>query len=243
MQRTRTTSLTAVLVIGFATAGAHAVLVGTPGLPGQSVGFPFGANPGGRYQQVYGSALFQEGDVAINSLSFFTSAPAPSGAALAPGPFTLSLSTTPRGVDELAAPFASNVGANAAVVFSGALPAVSGGRFTFDLAAPFTYQPSAGNLLLDVQSPASTAPGVFFDTDNSVPSSRLFSTGPSLTPDTRTLVTDIGASPITPPSVTTPPSGGVGPSAGGNAVPEPASMALLGAGLLGMAGLRRRVAG
>ena len=223
MQITRTIGLAAVVIVSLAATDAQAVLVGTPGQAGQSVGFPFGANPGGRYQQVYDSSLFTTGAVSVTGLSFY-SASAP--ATLASGPFTLSLSTTSRGVDQLASPFDSNVGANSATVFSGTLPALSGGQLTFNLATPFTYQPAAGNLLLDVQSAASTTPGAFFSTDSSVASSRLFSTGGALTPDPRALVTNI----ITVPAVAA-------------AVPEPASLALLGAGLLGLAGLRRRVAG
>jgi hypothetical protein len=41
-------------------------------------------------------------------------------------------------------------------VYSGPLPAISGGMLTITFTTPFAYTPSAGNLLLDVQSSNAT---------------------------------------------------------------------------------------
>ena len=226
MQLAKTLGLTAALAASFATPQAHAVLIGTPGA-GPAFSQPFGANPGGLYQQIYARELFTEGSIRITSLSFFTSA-APA-APLGAGTYTLSLSSTARGLDGLEdgrltaetpalTVFNSNLGADNTVVFSGALPAVANGRLTFALTSAFNYNPNVSELLLDVRSTASNTPAVFFRAtgDGVEPVSRLVVTGSGATAQQFGLVTEI-----------------VG-------VPEPVSAALLGAGLLGLAGLRRR---
>lgn len=226
MHLSKILGVAAVLAASFATPQAHAVLIGTPGT-GPAVSQPFGANPGGLYQQVYAQELFTEGSVRINSLSFFTSSvpPIPVGS----GTYTLSLSSTARGIDGLEdgrltgetpalTVFNSNLGSDNTVVFNGALPAVSAGRLTFALTSAFTYNPNVGPLLLDVRSTGSNTPAVLFrGTEEGVElTSRLIVTNNSATAQQFGLVTDI------------------------TTVPEPMTAALLGAGLLGLAGLRRR---
>lgn len=226
MQFAKTLGLAAVLAASFATTQAHAVLIGTPGGPAFSQ--PFGANPGGLYQQIYSRELFTEGSVTITALSFFTSSvPA---APLATGTYTLSLSSTARGIDGLEdgrnpietptlSVFNSNLGPDNTVVFSGALPDVDAdGRLTFALTSAFIFNPNVAELLLDIRSTASDSPFVFFDaTEDGIElTSRLVVTNDGATAQPFGLVTDI------------------------TAVPEPLSAVLLGTGLLGLAGLRRR---
>jgi len=127
---------------------------------------PFGALVVGnsmRYQQVYDGSQFAavrpEGEfitaiyVRVDSVGGY-----PFGVILPNVAF--SLSTTPKGPDNLSTNFAENVGPDAAVIFRGRFE--SGSSYsptqspqTFQMviiATPwFFYRPSAGNLLLDVQ--------------------------------------------------------------------------------------------
>jgi len=74
----------------------------------------------------------------------------------------VSLSTTTKTHDQLSATFADNVGLDATVVFSGSLAISSlftpsnGGPKNFDiivpLTTPFTFDPAAGDLLLDIRN-------------------------------------------------------------------------------------------
>jgi hypothetical protein len=132
--------------------------------------FPFsdGSVPGissQRYQQVYGASAFSSasGPLLITDIFFRPDA------TLLGAPFSttipsiqINLSTTSAPVDGLSFTFADNVGANDTIVFNGALTlstaytGPSGGPKDFDisihLSTPFTYDPAAGNLLLDVRN-------------------------------------------------------------------------------------------
>ncbi len=137
------------LALGFspiASAGAGVLVVGAPGIFGNS--YPFG-DPvywAPEYQQVYGSSNFP-GPLSINGLVFYNSAP--TGTPLG-GDFTISLSTTSAPIGGLARPAASNIGADNTIVFTGALPSLSGNQFIIQFSTSFNYDPSHGNLLLDV---------------------------------------------------------------------------------------------
>ena len=140
--------------------------------------FPFLVTGGMRYQQVFDASEFSSlgGPQFINQLS------------LRNGPFVataftaniasiqISLSTIATAPDNLSTTFAGNIGANNTQVYNGSLTLSStngagpGNTHVFDVVinfqTPFLYDPSAGNLLLDVQnnSGADAAVGVnFFD--------------------------------------------------------------------------------
>lgn len=117
-----------------------------------------------RSQQVYDASIFggREGPVVIQSLLFradgYFSAEVPG--------ITVALSTTDRPVDGLSPVFAENVGADEAVVYRGPLPIFRGPSLpelgsmdvVVNLQEPFRFDPSAGNLLLDVLNPVGPLP-------------------------------------------------------------------------------------
>jgi uncharacterized protein (TIGR03382 family) len=181
----------------------------------------FGAD---RYQQVYNSFLFGANQVSISSITFYAA-----GSHFGPnadGTYTLSLSTTAASVNGLDTNMANNVGLNDETFFSGTLPAypsASGGPMTFTIASPFLYDPSAGNLLLDIQISGvtndSNAAFVSQSGDFGTDSSRMVNGGAS--PGTSYgLVTTFGL--------------------GTTSVPEPGSLTLAMIGLVAVAGLSRR---
>jgi PEP-CTERM motif len=94
--------------------------------------------------------------------------------------YQVTLSTTTQTVSGLSSTFASNVGADAKVVFDGPLTLTTantplaggtGGVKQFDLVTtlsiPFLYNPANGNLLLDIQATTGTNSGLSFDFDSS----------------------------------------------------------------------------
>jgi hypothetical protein len=90
------------------------------------------------------------------------------------------LSTTSTPVDGLDPTLADNIGPNNTVVFAGSLPSVSGEVLRFLLSTPFTYDPTQGNLLINVSSADADQPGpnFFFDTNGfPVPNNGIFSRG------------------------------------------------------------------
>ena len=188
-----------VLLISIAALAPHAVADSV--VPGnfanseapQNNRFPVFVDGGIRYQQVHDSSEFQfNGPRLITELAFRGDAQG-AGGALAPitvNDFTISLSTTQNGPDLLNNLFASNLGSDNTVVFSGSATFESDGfinpngtanfdfRFVFD--TPFLYDPSQGHLLLDVLNADTNNDdiGYFFDATDLDPTdgvSRLFS--------------------------------------------------------------------
>jgi len=132
-------------------APAMATLVVGSGATGAN-GFPFGFastsyGASTRYQQVYDDSNFS-GPLSITGVTFYSQSPPDS--TLNSGIFTVSLSTTSAAVDNLSPTFANNVGADNVLLFTGTLPALISGAFTLNFTSAFDYDPSLGNLLLDV---------------------------------------------------------------------------------------------
>jgi hypothetical protein len=190
--------------------------------------YPFGCPStdwGPEYQQVYNSGLFP-GPMTIGSLRFYHSYHVDIGT-LNSGTYVISLSTTSKAVNGLDnSNLANNLGPDDTTVFTGLLPpSVPFGSF-FDIFfdVGFPYDPSDGNLLIDVFSNTGSGGYAFLDAgifdDNS--SGRAYSAD-SGGRDTRSYGLLTGFN-----------------EGHANAVPEPATLPLVGLSLLGAAVARRR---
>ena len=110
---------------------------------GSSNAYPFNfSGYSGEYQQVYSASSFN-GPVDITAITFFTG---PISDSSITGNYTLDLSTTSASPLHLSTNYASNTGADNAVFFNGSVSS----SLTFT-GTPFLYDPSKGNLLLDVE--------------------------------------------------------------------------------------------
>jgi hypothetical protein len=164
-------ALAALFAVWFAASNlAHAdVTVGAPAATGSGDCIPFGCNffdfdETFDYQQVYGSTNFST-PITITDLEFFNTVDFSGGGTEAQaGSYVLSLSTTQAAVNGLSTDLSGNLGPDNTIVYSGGVPTLSGGVLRFVLSTPFTYDPSKGNLLLDVQVDYEDTEGlIFFD--------------------------------------------------------------------------------
>jgi hypothetical protein len=227
---------------------AHGATVVAPGVDASIEGdvenaFPFEAVQYGvatqRYQQVYGASAFASfgGPELITQIAFRPDASDGSAFTSTLANVRIDLSTTNAAVDGLSTTFANNVGANDATVYSGSLTLSSadtgpaGGPKAFDivinLTTPFLYDPSKGNLLLDVRNfGGSTGPLTYFDADNTFgdATSRVYTFSGGVNAATADGGTD---------------SLGLVTQFTATAVPEPGT-ALFGFALVGVAGISRR---
>jgi len=225
-------------------AMAGTVIVGTPADAGTGNSFPFGGNydsfADGQYQQVYTHSLFT-GPITITGLEFYNTQKNGGATAMNTGTFTISLSTTAADWNTLSPTAASNIGGDNTLVFSGSLAQTwaFGDTLSIAFSTPFTYTPGAGaNLLLNVVATGTgDAGGVIpFDTNGynngGLNGDTIFgrdyhnSVGYGGTP-----VVNSGYGLVT----------GFDTGGGTSATPEPATFALLGAGLAGLSLLRKRV--
>jgi hypothetical protein len=128
----------------------------TIGATDGSNGFPFGSGPDqefeyrGVYQQIYAASSFN-GQLSIDQIAFSTT---PFGERLSiSSSFALSLGTTASSPENLAPSYAANRRTDLTELFTGTVGVAAGGGgfdFIIPLSAPFVYEPSGGNLLLEV---------------------------------------------------------------------------------------------
>jgi hypothetical protein len=149
-----------------AMSAAAGVIIGLPPDSGVGNAFPFGGSYDGEYQQVYNRGQFS-GPITITDLEFYNTQVNWS-TEINSGTWTISLSSTSADWDTLSPVFASNIGPNNTLVFTGDLSQswAFGDTLQIPLSTPFTYDPLYGNLLMDVVASGTfTALNVFFDTN------------------------------------------------------------------------------
>lgn len=154
MNHCRTVSLlSCLLMLGTASAvGAESITIGTYNAESCA---PFMCNDSGtdvgqsiHYQQVYDASSFS-GIFEIGSITFFHDVNNFGAQVILGGTYEVSLSTTSTAVGTLDTTLANNIGADSALFFSGDLAGSSFPSFTI-FGTPFLYDPSLGNLLLNI---------------------------------------------------------------------------------------------
>jgi hypothetical protein len=187
---------------------------------------------GGVYQQVYAAGAFS-GPITITQIAFASSGAFSSGPGMANFNFNIGLSTSAAGPGGLSTNFLANRGSDFTQVFSGPLNVAISANDQFDLVidiAPFTYDPAAGSLLLDVSMNSTTlfsgGPALYFLAGFDPNSSRV---GRPTGGSCPTFEDGFGLQTRFTTTTTTP-------------TPEPGTMVLLGTSLAGLvAGFRKRL--
>ena len=142
-----------------------------------------------RLQLVYGASEFPPYPIIIDDIQWRPDVVNGGPVTTTISNIQVNLSTTPKKADQLSFTFSQNTGTNDTVVFSGAMnvassfTTLSNGTKAFDVELPlqtsFFYDPSKGNLLLDIRNFTGCSP-LFFNNivaSGSDTASRIFNSG------------------------------------------------------------------
>jgi hypothetical protein len=155
MKRLGFAALTLLLLPGV--ARADTITLG--GSDGSGFPWPFGS--GTRYQQVFDSTLFS-GTWQLTGITFYNRVPHSAEAFVEPAEYRFFLSTTPTSSTTLTTAYDANLGAATVQVREWTVDDFSVSftdALTLSFTTPFSYDPRAGNLLLDVRKNTSAEHG------------------------------------------------------------------------------------
>ena len=212
-------------------ARAAPITIGSPAGFGNV--FPLGASTyAGSYQQVYAAFAFPD-PLVITEISFFLAGRSQDYSLTTT--FALGLSTTSMTPASLSTNYTANRGADFATVFDGTISATSSSTvvpFVVPLDAPFSYDPAAGNLLLDVFVVNNTITPLGPIPPGAIVVPFLWGPDPAIA-----RVFNFGGTGVP----LQQPDGLVTRFSDGVPVPEPGALMLLGVGLVGVACRRARL--
>lgn len=164
--RTLYRAMAAALLLA-ASSPASALVVGVADSTTSGNAFPFGSNNGDRYQQVYAASNFSGASV-ITGINFFAAQSSIDFNRQYTGAtYTVSLSTTPLGVNTINESFNldTNLGADNQLFTVSTLSGAIDPVLSF-VGTAFAYDPSLGDLLIDISVTAGGGPtGALFQED------------------------------------------------------------------------------